>query len=559
MAKNESSMSKAEIYRAERKERIAKANKKNAKGYGGAASKAAVRIIAIVIAVAVVALAGWYLSATLGIAEKCTTALKVGDIKVSSMLYNYYYKAEYQQTSYYASYYSQYGMDMGFNANISPDDPSNTTTDKDGNTITWAESFKQAALERAQFVEGYYAEAVKADYKLTDDEKSEIDETIESYRSSASENGYSLNAYLKAAFGAGFNEKAFRNQLEKEKIAENFYNDKQSEFNTGITAEQIKTEYAASPEKYDYVDVRYYSLPFTTLTAAEGDTDATLAEKQKKANAEVVKKANEMLAKVTDEAALISEAKAKANEGKDKDSVSDEDPTTLSKASSFSTLSSALKEDGAKWAFDKARKAGDKKVIEGENAAYIVLVLKPAYTSNSVDVRHCFVKFATDDESGEATDAQKAEAKKKAEELYNKWKSGEKTDATFAKFATENTEDPGSVETGGLYEKVRISDSMYQEFLDWCFAPGRKDGDHGIIESGTGYHIMYMKKINKEDTDRDNTIRTQLGSDAFNDFSEKLLAEDGNYKINENAKAVNKVVDKFCADIKRNLAYSAAQ
>lgn len=555
MAKNDSTKSKAEIYRAERKERIAKANKKNAKG-NSKASGIAVKVISAVIILCIVVLAGWYLSATLGLAERFTTALKVGDSKISATLYTYYYKAEYQQTAYYAQYYQQYGMDMGFDPNLAPDDPANTTTDEDGNTITWAESFKKTSVERAQFVEGYYAEAKAAGYKLSDDEKSEIDETVESYRSSASENGYSLNAYLKAAFGAGFNEKLFRTQLEKEQVAQKFYEDKQKEFTDGITDEKIAETYKAAPYKYDYVDVRYYALPFETLTAAEGDTDAALAEKQKKANAEVVAKANEILAKITDEKSFSDAALAKANEGKTGDDIVKDDPSTLTKNAQFSTLSSSFTEEGAKWVFDTARKAGDKKVIEGSNNAFLVYIVKPAYTGNSVDVRHCFVNFNAADSSN-VTAEEKAAAKKKADELYAKWKSGEMTDASFAAFATENTEDTGSVETGGLYEGVRVSDSMYPQFLDWCFAAGRKDGDSGVIESDTGYHIMYMKKINKEDSDRNNFIRTELGSTAFTEYGDKLLADDGKYVVTENAASINYVVDKFCSDIKKNLSYSA--
>ncbi len=555
MAKNDSTKSKAEIYRAERKERIAKANKKNAKGKSKAAG-VATKVIGAVIIVCVVLLAGWYLSATLGLADRLTTALKIGDTKVSTTLYTYYYKAEYQQTSYYAQYYAQYGMNMGYDSSLAPDDPANTTTDTDGNSITWAESFKKSAVERAQFVEGYYAEAKAAGYKLTDDEKSEIDETVESYRSSASENGYSLNAYLKAAFGSGFNEKLFRTQLEKEKVAENFYNDKQTEFNDGITDEKIAETYKAAPYKYDYVDVRYYAIPFTTLEAAEGDTEETLATKQKAENAKVVAEANAVLAKITDEKSFSDAALAKANEGKTGDDVIKEDPSTLTKHGQYSSLSSSFTEEGAKWVFDAARKAGDKKAIEGEGNAFIVYIVKPAYTGNSVDVRHCFINFNAADSSN-VTDEEKATAKAKAEELYAKWKSGEMTDASFASFATENTEDTGSVETGGLYEGVRITDSMYTQFLDWCFAEGRKDGDNGIIESDTGYHIMYMKKINTEDTDRNNSIRTELGSAAFTEYGEKLLADDGKYIVTENATIINNVVVKFCDDIRKNLSYSS--
>ena len=31
-----------------------------------------------------------------------------------------------------------------------------------------------------------------------------------------------------------------------------------------------------------------------------------------------------------------------------------------------------------------------------------------------------------------------------------------------------------------------------QEFLDWCFADGRKVGDAGVIDSSYGSHVMYL-------------------------------------------------------------------
>ena len=33
---------------------------------------------------------------------------------------------------------------------------------------------------------------------------------------------------------------------------------------------------------------------------------------------------------------------------------------------------------------------------------------------------------------------------------------------------------------------------MVTEFNDWCFADGRQAGDHGIVKTTYGYHIMFF-------------------------------------------------------------------
>ena len=297
MAKNESSKSKAEIYREERKERIAKANKKNAKSIEkrNNAAKIAKKVIAVVVVVAIVLGIGWKFVDSFGLIEKATTAMTVGSDKISTAEFAYYYNAQYQQMSYMSSYYAQSGYNIGFDSSKSPDDPTNTTTDADGNKITWAQYFTDSAVERAQFIDAYYKEALKADFKLSEDEQKEIEETVENYRKQAAENNFSLSAYLKASFGEGFNEKTFRKQLEMETIAQNFYNDQKSSFNADVKDSDIEAEYKENAKKYNYADVRFFAFTYTILSAAEGESEDELKARQTAANDELLAKAKEVL------------------------------------------------------------------------------------------------------------------------------------------------------------------------------------------------------------------------------------------------------------------------
>lgn len=560
MAKNETTKSKAEIYREERKARIAKAAKQNAKSIEKRTTlaKIAKKVVAIVLVVAIIGGIGWALIDNLGVVEKYTTALKVGETKVSTAEFNYYYSMQYQQTAYMQDYYQQnMGYDMGFDTSVAPDEQK--TTDADGNEITWAEQFKTAAAEQAQFIIANYNEAVKAGLTLTDDEKSEIDETIESYRTNAAENSYSLNAYLRDSFGGGFTEKVFRKQLEMETLAQNFYNDKQSELLTSVTDEEIQAEYDANTKEYNYADVTYYSFSFATLTANEGETEEALAARQKEANDKIAAEAKAIYDGITDKESFIKAVRDYKNKDVDAEKAAADtaDYTTNKVAATYSSLVTAISEGGADWAFDAARKAGDKTIITGDKAAYIIMIDKAAYVMNSVDVRHCLIQFEAED-SENVTDEEKQEAYNKAKTLYDEWLAGEKTEATFKQMAIDNSEDTGSAETGGLYEAIRISDNYVEAFENWCFDDARKAGDSGIIETEYGYHIMYFVSDNTEDLDWKNTIRTTMGSEDFTAFNDALIAEDGSYTLTKNDKWVNYTSEEFCDRIRKNLAYSAA-
>ena len=77
----------------------------------------------------------------------------------------------------------------------------------------------------------------------------------------------------------------------------------------------------------------------------------------------------------------------------------------------------------------------------------------------------------------------------KAEELYNKWLEGDKSEESFATLAMENSVD-GSASVGGLYEDV-YKGRMVENFDNWCFDESRQVGDHGLVKTQYGYHIMF--------------------------------------------------------------------
>ena len=125
--------------------------------------------------------------------------------------------------------------------------------------------------------------------------------------------------------------------------------------------------------------------------------------------------------------------------------------------------------------------------------------LSPSVTKTSgklIDVRHILIqpKNGTKDEQGNTVYSEEAweACRVKAQEIYDQWLAGDMTEESFGELANEKSEDKsGNVTDGGIYTYVAQGD-MVKEFDAWCFDEGRQPGDHGLVKTQYGYHIMYF-------------------------------------------------------------------
>lgn len=114
----------------------------------------------------------------------------------------------------------------------------------------------------------------------------------------------------------------------------------------------------------------------------------------------------------------------------------------------------------------------------------------------TVDVRHILIQPEAS-EDGTFSEEAWAAAETEAQRILDEWTAGEATEDSFAQLATTYTTDPGSAQTGGLYEDV-VPGQMVTEFNDWCFDPARQTGDTGIVKTSYGYHIMFYSAAGEE-------------------------------------------------------------
>ena len=393
MAKEQKS--KAELYREERKARIAKASKGKKSGsvsvgVNTASDKTDKKIAIGVVAVLAVVLVVWLVN-FLGIPQRMDTVMTVGTQKVSEAEYTYYYRQLYLST-YQQSYYiqSQYGFNLGFDYTKTPEEQEYTGSDmeakEDGSKPTWADYFRKTTEDNIAKIKTLCAQAESMGISLDDKDLKEIDSNIEELRTSVADKengqGVSLNVYFRTSYGSGVNEKFFRELAEQEALAQKVAEAKGEEFTSALTEDEITNYYNENKDDYDVVNIAVFPV------AIDEDADAPVTAEDAKAKAE------EMLSKVKDEESFVKYAQEYAPEDQ-KESYADASATVL-KAVSNETLSSNVSEDVAKWAFSTDRKNGDKTVLTDDTAAYVVLLLNARYRddTSTVDVRHILLKYA---------------------------------------------------------------------------------------------------------------------------------------------------------------------
>ncbi len=568
----ENNKSQAEIYREERKARLAKEAEKKAKKSPqlSKTKKVVGKVIAIVLAVAIGIGAFGGILNFFGIPQK-VIKINVKDTACSFTVaeFNFFYFNIWNNLCSTAQQYAYYGMDMGYDHTKSPS--KQELTKETAETIgidfdavgveepTWSDAIRYLATNQLVEIKYFSSLAEKEGLKLTEDDTKEIDSAIDSYRTTAKESDYSLDRWFRTQIGNGVNEKVFRQVYEEQLLAQKYFEKFEADTTAAITEAQINDKYNADKDNFDLVDIRYYSFSTKAPTIAD---DATAEEKDaatKKAQAETKAKADAFLAAVKDETTFIAEAKkailtADNKSTKDPDEVTDYSDATYAELEQYGA-------EAAKWAYDDARQVGDKAVIDlgdGNYAVvYMVAVPHKDVSTYSHAVRHILVAFPTDEETGETkeiTDAEKATYKAKAQAILDEYLKNP-TEENFANLAKTKTEDPGSKDNGGLYEDLNASTSFVQPFKDWYLDASRKAGDTGIVESDYGYHVMYYSKATGV------TWSENVKSIILSEAVQKLYSE--NVDVITNSIKADSLVLKWAVSaetkhIEKLLAYSAS-
>ncbi len=521
----ENNKTQAEIYREERKERLAKAAAKKAKKSPAVekTKKIVLKVVAIVLAVVIGIGAVYGVLNFFGAPQKMfKVTVADTECKFSLAEYNYYYYtlvSQYQNQAYqYDSYYGEgSGLTyLGYDYTKTPEAQEYTedmsamtgiTFEDLGNPekATWSDVFKYGAINNIVSTKYLASKAEEAGITLTEEEQKTIDDRITADEKEANSGDYSLDRYLHANIGKGLSEKIYRQILEENTLVSSYTAKLQEDILNAVTEDEINERYNLNKDSFDIVTVRMYTIKATADVASDA-TEAEKTEAKDKAKAQAKKDADAFLVAVTDEESFIAQAK-KAILSADNKSKDDADKVTLKENTTFSTLKNTS-EDLAKWVYDDARQVGDKNLFVDENGNCHLVFVKvlPAkdMSTSSSDVRHLLVAFpeTEKDEDGKEiklTDAQKAETKKKAQEILDEYLKNPTVEKfiELTKKHTDDVDSKGNPNRDGLYEEVSDNGQYVEAFTNWAIDPARKAGDTGLVETEYGYHIMYYVEANE--------------------------------------------------------------
>lgn len=453
-------------------------------------------------------------------------------VKVST--YNYYYAMQYNNLRNTQQTYTQYGLDLS-QANLDVDFDQKlskqTTKNDDGDTVTWEKYLHDEVVESIKSTYTYYYEAVKAnggkEPKITDEQKTELDDTLKEYKESAEGYGYTLDGYLKAAMGKGVNEKVFRREAKIAYISENYKEEYGNELLEKEYTEEEYNEYKAENEadllsvsvKLFECDSEDDAKAFASELKADGSNFAELSSKYSESDFDKDLYKNEQQTIFNDITKSVLEAAGNAIAAEEEAKEGEEHGA----------------QPGIDWLFSTKRKAGDIK----QYSTSVVYVTRPVALSDvkTVNIRHILITpfFDADEESEDSsTDATEATAEqwkaayKQAKKVLKEWKSGDATAETFGKLAQKNSED-GNASDGGIYENV-TPNQMVPTFGNWCFDATRKAGDAEIVKTKFGYHIIYFEGQGKLEAWKYTAQQALAGDDS--EVTTKALED--SYSISEN-------------------------
>ncbi len=548
----------AELYREERKKRIAKAAKKNQKNsHKILLSKKAKSAIAVLVVLAIALGIGGFAIGNSGMLQRGKVAFTVGETEVTMAEYSYYYNTAFYQYFDYSRQYDQYygsgmgKMYTGYDWSVAPDQQAYSSKIEGIDNPMWTDYFDYSAKENIKYIKACVNYAKANDIALDDEDMAEVDSTMKEIEEGAKRNDFSLAAYLRANYGKAMSISLLRQICEEQVLATKVQETKLDEYKATYTDKKLEETYNKDLTAYGVVSLRNYEIKADKV---KGDGEDAEAEVTKETMAAAKTKAESFASKVYDDSSFKNTAydfevlakNEKAEEMKKDDSV------TLLADQSYSSIDSGDSKL-LKWAFDKNTKVGSTYISEEADTGYTVyMMVEPVHKApdeETYDVRHILVKFPEEEE--EAEDEEKKEdvkideidwkayeavvdinvdtEKTEQKELYNKAQSilkeyldGEHTGEAFGELAKKYSEDSNAAQ-GGIYEGT-TKGYMVAEFEGWNFEKGRKPGDVGIVETSFGYHVMYH--VDKNVLTWKDAVMNDLANDEFTKFTEEIIKKD---------------------------------
>ena len=210
------------------------------------------------------------------------TVVSVGDHKVSTTEFNYFYRGALNSIySTYGSYISLLGIDTS----TPLDEQSYAGSDE---YDTWADFLADSAKTSAVDAYTVYDKAVEAGFSLSDDDKASIDNEINTLKTYAGVYSMDLDEYIEAMFGKGCNEKNYRHYLEVSKLHDAYIE------SLTYTEDERNARYEQDTTEFDTVTYYSYAVKASDFeTKSDSSTDSTEATTSTEPSEEAIAAARE--------------------------------------------------------------------------------------------------------------------------------------------------------------------------------------------------------------------------------------------------------------------------
>ena len=470
-----------------------------------------------------------------GILQRMTDAVTIGDTTLSNAELNYYYIAQIKND--YNNWLNSYGEStqlfvqwmMGLDIAKPLDDQIYDAETGE----TFADYYKDRAIESAKNVYAIYNAAKAAGETLTEDQEAELDLSMETLEFYAQYSSTTPEGYLKSLYGSGATLENYRNYLEVNTLATSYA----QKYHDGIeiTDKDIDTRNKEDYDEFSAFDYAVFLVDVDDFLPCNG-TDVASDHKHSDDEYAAARKAAEETANTLAASGATTMEQLDAAIAAIEAYKDDED----AKSSSITgyTLSQVSEKQG-KWLSADDRKVGDLTMLSKETSStdadgketttidgyHIMLFLgRDDREQKLVNVRHILSSFeggTTENNVTVYSEEEKKAAYDALVAIQKEWQDNGGTVEAFEALAKEKTDDSGSKDVGGLYEDV-YPGQMVETFNDWCFAEGRKAGEYEIVETEYGYHLIYFVS-QSETIYRNMLIEDTLRSERYTEWYEAQL------------------------------------
>jgi len=420
------------------------------------------------------------------------TAITVGGVDFSAVEYDFFFNNtfnEYQEMVWQAV--GDFAPQLLPVAHI----PLRNQIQNHETGLTWDEFFHYQTVDQLSRLVLLYNAAAEYGYVMREEAREAMEEEIETLRTlTEAQLGLSLNNALPRLYGRGMNERIFRRLLTITFTA-NSFSDYMFEAFT-YTEQELEEFYEENRDLFD----NFYYRHILIRADLPDEVDFDSWDEYEASREEALEVARREAERIASELESEDDFIAMALE---------QDPEQFAEPESTLRINPGEWLGGlyGPWMREAGRAYGDTTTGETPLGAFVVFfVNRDPNEYRMTNMRQILIQqeevWAMMFEEGEddpayqlAVEEAEREATQRAQNVYDMFIAGGATEELLIEMMQAYSDD--WVE-GGLYEdisRVAGQNKMVEPVEDWLFAPNRRVGDHGLVHTVFGYHILFLTEF----------------------------------------------------------------